>query len=792
MTQKFATIKQSFIGIFLVSLALTLCNASLAATAAPGIWHWQASGAGVQTLSAVTWDGARFVASTEEGQSFVSEDGVSWSETGEKPPVLSGTVAWNGSKVVALPTEAGGQKGLHAWKDAHLDAVADEQIYAVCAGVREDSPIFVAVGQDGAILTSRDGAKWTSQRVETDVLHGVAWGGPKGQERFVAVGQRGVILTSSDGFEWARAQKADGDDLYAVAWCGSRFFAVGAAGAIVGSQDGLAWQAEDSPVSQWLYAIAWSGQKAVAVGEYGSVAVAEATPAVTSVSPNAGPLAGGTSVTITGTGFTGATEVDFGANPATSVVVASDTQITCKSPAHAAATVHVTVTTSGGTSGTSTADQFTYYDLPTVTAVSPSAGLTAGGTVVHVTGTNFAPGTQTTVYFGAIEATSVAYIGPTSITAVSPAQAAAVVDVTVKTPGGTSATSDVDKFTYVAPLPVVLSVDPASGPLAGGTTVTVTGVGLTAATSVLFGQVHGTAIHVTSDTTLTVVSPAQAAGTVDVLVTTAGGTSPAWEGDEFTYESPSPTVTALNPASGPVGGGTVVNITGTNFVSGATVKFGAASAAGVAFISSTKLTAVSPAGTGVVDVTVTTSSGTSPISAASKFSYVAPPTLSAITPNAGATGGGTAVTLTGTGFISGATVAIGGVPCTKVVVVSATSITAVTGAHDPGTVDVKVTNPDTQMATLTGGFTYSTPPAILGVSKLQNPFRLKLIGTSFHASCTVYINGTAVQTTFKNAGKVIAKKGSALQALLPKGVTVQITIKNLDDGIVSDPFPFAR
>jgi len=88
-----------------------------------------------------------------------------------------------------------------------------------------------------------------------------------------------------------------------------------------------------------------------------------APPTVTSVSPSTGPIAGGTSVTITGTGFTGATAVNFGATAATSFTVNSATSITATSPAGAAGTVDITVTTAGGTSATSAADQFTYNTL---------------------------------------------------------------------------------------------------------------------------------------------------------------------------------------------------------------------------------------------------------------------------------------------------------------------------------------------------------------------------------------------------------------------------------------------
>ena len=83
-------------------------------------------------------------------------------------------------------------------------------------------------------------------------------------------------------------------------------------------------------------------------------------PEISAVAPTSGPTTGGTSVTITGSGFTGAIAVSFGGTPATSPHVASDTQITATSPAHAAGPVDVTVTTPAGTSATNNTDQFIY------------------------------------------------------------------------------------------------------------------------------------------------------------------------------------------------------------------------------------------------------------------------------------------------------------------------------------------------------------------------------------------------------------------------------------------------
>ena len=99
-------------------------------------------------------------------------------------------------------------------------------------------------------------------------------------------------------------------------------------------------------------------------------------PVITSLTPSNGSSAGGTIVVITGSGFTGATSVNFGATPAGTFNVDSDTQITVTSPAaNLSGAVDVKVTTPGGTSAASTADQFTYITAaaPSITGITPTS-----------------------------------------------------------------------------------------------------------------------------------------------------------------------------------------------------------------------------------------------------------------------------------------------------------------------------------------------------------------------------------------------------------------------------------
>ncbi len=341
-----------------------------------------------------------------------------------------------------------------------------------------------------------------------------------------------------------------------------------------------------------------------------------AAPSVSSVSPKTGPVSGGTEVTITGANLGNATRVDFG-GAATYFTVDSDTSITAFSPAgESAGAVDVRVTNAGGRSARTSADRFTYrVTPPTVTGIDPSLGPQDGGTEVTITGTNLASASE--VDFGG-DAAEFYVDSDTTITAFSPAAGPGTVDVTVTTPDGTSALGAADQFTFLAdPSPTVTSVSPNAGPAAGGTWVTITGADLSGAVEVDFGGV-ATYFSVDSDTSISAWSPG-GEGVVDVTVTTLGGTSAATADDQFTYVD-APAVSGVSPNAGTVDGGTAVTISGTGFTGATEVDFGGVPA-DFSVDSDTSITAVSPPGSGPVDVTVTTPAGTSPATAEDQFTY---------------------------------------------------------------------------------------------------------------------------------------------------------------------------
>ncbi len=148
--------------------------------------------------------------------------------------------------------------------------------------------------------------------------------------------------------------------------------------------------------------------------------------------------------------------------------------------------------------------------------------------------------------------------------------------------------------------------------------------------------------------------------------------------------NPAPTVTSVTPASGLASGGTAVTITGSNFRSPASVAFtdlaGGKAATAVTVVNSTRITVLTPAhSAGLTDVVVQNSDG-APATLRNAYTYIPVLTVTSISPNSGATSGGTPVTITGTGFVAPASVSLGGTAATGVSVVNG----ATHHGHDSG------------------------------------------------------------------------------------------------------------
>ena len=517
-------------------------------------------------------------------------------------------------------------------------------------------------------------------------------------------------------------------------------------------------------------------------------------PTVTGVSPSSGPTTGGTPVTVTGTGFTGATVVKFGTTAGTGLVVNSSTSISIISPAEAAATVDVTVTTPGGTSVVNApADQFTFSapPVPTVTGVSPSSGPTTGGTPVTVTGTGFTG--ATVVKFGTTAGTGLVVNSSTSISIISPAEAAATVDVTVTTPGGTSVVNaPADHFTFTVASAVITAV---------GTFTSKTGTAITT-------------LAVTPQTIGDVLAVFAEAGTTGATVSSlSGGGVSTWtkgvrlhrhrrgrhrdlvrQGHRHRSLRPSPSPGRARspgtpPSTGPrssapsLGASTVwaLDKSGTtNGASSTTVPFPSLTPSGSGELYFGYAEVANNAGTGSTPgfTSVVTTNGNSALYDTGVTATVAPsatqspagvstavgvllsassgapppvPTVTGVSPSSGPTTGGTPVTVTGTGFTGATVVKFGTTAGTGLVVNSSTSISIISPAEAAATVDVTVTTPGgTSVVNAPADqFTFSAPPVptVTGVSPSSGPTTggtpVTVTGTGFTGATVVKFGTTA-------------------------------------------------
>lgn len=177
--------------------------------------------------------------------------------------------------------------------------------------------------------------------------------------------------------------------------------------------------------------------------------------------------------------------------------------------------------------------------------------------------------------------------------------------------------------------PTLSSLSPSSGPDAGGTTVALVGTNFIAgSTAVTIGgaTVPASSVTVTSPTSLSFVTPAHAAGVVTVSVSTPEGASGS-PSSGFSYVSAplAPNVSGLSPSQGPDLGGTLVTISGVGFMGATSVSFGGVSAQSFTVVSDTRITALSPPGSGVVQVFVTTPVGVNLDTGAAQFAYTGSP-----------------------------------------------------------------------------------------------------------------------------------------------------------------------
>jgi hypothetical protein len=324
-------------------------------------------------------------------------------------------------------------------------------------------------------------------------------------------------------------------------------------------------------------------------------------PQVSTVTPASGPTAGGATIVIGGGDFTDASSVTVGGTPCANYSIDSTTQITCTTPAGIAGLTGVSVTTPGGSDTYNSS--YTYVASPTVTSAAPSAGPTAGGTALTVTGTNLTGATAVTV--GGSGCTGVSVTSSTSLTCTSPSGVPGAANVVVTTPGGSG--TGTGAFTYVA-APTITSISPTSGPVMGGTAVTITGTNLSNPSDVKIGGLTCTGYSASSSTSATCNTAGGSLGPANVVYKTAGGTATGT--GLYTFLA-GPTISGVFPGAVPPTGGTRVTVVGSGFTGATGVTIGGQACTALSVTSNTELSCTAPAGAaGSANVVVTAPGGT--------------------------------------------------------------------------------------------------------------------------------------------------------------------------------------
>jgi len=501
------------------------------------------------------------------------------------------------------------------------------------------------------------------------------------------------------------------------------------------------------------------------------------SPNVFTVDPVLGPLTGGTTVMITGQRFAGPVLVFFGATEATRVTVLDSGRIVARTPpANGPGTVAVSVVNFDGLTGVAPG-AFSYYDAsnavgPTVGGVLPSEGSVFGETPITVVGQNMSAGTR--IYICSRPATLTGVQG-SNLTLLTPPGSPGPCTIDAVNPDGLW-DDLVDGFRYVSPNPIVGDIVPRIGPIAGNIDIVVTGDDFVPGASVRFGNAVSSAVTVADATTLTARLPASTLGVVDVTVINPGGKSgtkaAAFEYVDSVTGVP-PTILTIAPASGPLSGGTPVQVLGQNFSPGALLLFGQQAIPGRAFISTSEIRFTTPPamGAGAVPITVLNPDGlgaTVPQGFTFADPQTPPPELTSVVPSTGREAGGTTITITGKNLSAQGTWTLGGKALDNVATVTSNLVTARTPPGTPGARDLVYVGPDGQVALRLSAFEYLAAPRLTavtpGLGNKAGGAEVTLVGDNFNSGLQVFFGnnvGTILSTTSTTA---LARTPSALVA----------------------------
>jgi hypothetical protein len=259
-------------------------------------------------------------------------------------------------------------------------------------------------------------------------------------------------------------------------------------------------------------------------------------PTVTSVGLGFGPISGGASLTINGTGFRNFPGLIARVNNVAcmSTIFVSATQLTCLTPGGSAGGPYAVSVTNADAQVGSLSSAYAYAAAPTVTSANLSFGPVAGGRTINITGTGFRGAAPFSINIGGTNCTTSTFNSATSATCVTPSRPLGTYSITVTNADGQAGVGGSYEFLDA---PSVSYTSPGSGPTSGGSVITVVGSGFRSGATVSIGGCACNSVSVPMATQLSCTTSGCSVGVKTVQVTNAD-TQSGSAASAFTYYAP--------------------------------------------------------------------------------------------------------------------------------------------------------------------------------------------------------------------------------------------------------------
>ncbi|MCK1995976.1 IPT/TIG domain-containing protein [Psychrobacillus psychrodurans] len=435
---------------------------------------------------------------------------------------------------------------------------------------------------------------------------------------------------------------------------------------------------------------------------------------------------------------------------------------------------------------------------PIITSIKEDKGLTTGGETVTITGQNFLPGAK--VLFGANQSTIISE-NATEIVVTTPVGAQGPVVVKVQNSDGQFALGE---FNYYA-IPTLDYVTPSEGNMDGGNKVSVIGSNFMSGAKVYFNDIEAATDFSTKSKLYSTVPTSTVSGPVKVKVVNPDGTT-IEKSDAYTYLTPPPPpkleLTSVSATSGKIEGGEQTYLIGKNFDPKVKIFFGNEEAVVNSYINNSKIRVNVPAAAtaGIVSVKAENPDGSVSI-LTDAYEYLTPPPLPApeisyLSETSILTNVEKTIYLFGKNISPSSQVFIGDQEAKMSFVTNSKVRIAIPANSNPMTVDVKLVNPDGQVAVLVNGFSYIEPvkkpaPSIVSLSSTSGSMgggeTVTITGQNFERNANVYFGDKlAVKVSISETEIVVKTPISATSG----PVAVKVVNPDLQEAIVNDAYHY--